>query len=379
MFNAAGQVDHLTFAGVRGGGKGGGGGSSQPQMPQPRTLVDPVTGMAYTDDPQTMAGPWGYMMNPAGSGKTAAQQLNEAISTRQASDKATSDAAAAQATADAATKESTFQTNRQGAYDTAMQQVMRQFQLQGVDPTNYMSTDITPALQRQFQSVQDLDPNPTAAFPTNLGDTIIGNITSGKRTQATNALNQTFSPNYSQNLLPDTLTGQYSGDIVNEQFNPLMDQLTNASKRGTLTPAGYQAALDALNQKKTAAMSTVNTLGQGILATDRSGLDDYISGARTAASNVGLSDTFDPSTYAGTAAGKAQTDIAGFGGALRNAVGDTKFADIQDLINAGGAVQGSNNPTAANPQGTASATSPAYVAPDDLAAQKRGLGNVGAF
>ena len=230
-------------------------------------------------------------------------------------------------------------------------------------------------MQRQYQAIQDLDPNPTAAFSPDLGQSIINNILSGKRTQATNAYNQTFTPNYSTNLLPDTTTGAYAGNIVNEQFDPLMQGLTNAQKRGTLTGAGYQAALDALNQKKSAAMNTVNTLGQGILSTDRKSLDDYISGGRTDISNLNLTGNFDPSTYAGTAAQKAQGYLGDFGGALRNAVGQTKFADLSDLINAGGAVQGAQNPTANNPIAGAGAA----PIPADDPNKQRGLGSTGAF
>ena len=198
-------------------------------------------------------------------------------------------------------------------------------------------------------------------------------------TQANTSLNQIFTPQYVNNLLPDTTTNNFVPDILNEQFNPLSQQLTNAEKRGTLNPVGYQAALDALTQKKTAAQSTLQNLGQGILDTDRSGINDIISGARTSANSLGLADTFDPSVFAGQAGSRAQADLSNFGGALRSAVGDTKFADLTDLLNAGGAVQGATNPNAANPTGGIQGTSPFFVSPDDEAKKGRGLGNTGAF
>jgi hypothetical protein len=265
-----------------------------------------------------------------------------------------------------------------------MQQVMRQFQLQGVDPQQYMASDITPALQRQFQSVQDLDPNPTAAFPTNLGDTIVNNVLSGKRTQALNQINSIFTPTYAQDALPTSALDPYVGSTVAQQFDPLSSQLTNAQKRGTLSGAGYNAALDALKQKQAGATSTVQNLGQGILSADQSGLNDYISGARTDASNLTLGANFDPDAYARTAQSKTSGYLGNLGGALQNAVGDTQFANISDLINAGGAVQGAQNPSASNPVGgpvTAGggSLSPAYTPDDILATQKRGLGSTGAF
>jgi hypothetical protein len=243
-----------------------------------------------------------------------------------------------------------------------------------------MQSDIVPTLQRQFQSVQDLDPNPTAAFPTNLGDTIVNNVLSGKRTQSLNALNNIFTPNYAQNVLPDATTGNYVNDVVNQQFDPLMAQLTNAQKRGTLTDPGYQAALDKFNTAKTGATNTVQNLGAGILSSDRSALNDYISGARSDVNSLTLGQAFDPKSYSDVASGKVTSDLSNFGGALQNAVGDTKFANISDLINAGGAVQGSQNPNATNPTGpkVPSAGDDAPPPPDTTNLQ-RGLGNVGAF
>lgn len=364
MFTSGGQLDLHTFAGLRGGGKGGGGGGS---APPPQIFTDPVSGMSFQDDPYAARG----------YGKTGSQKLNEEIAQRKAQEQQTADASKSQSTSDAAAKEQAFQGSRQSAYDSAMQNAMRSFQLQGVDPSNYMASDIAPALQRQFNSIQDLDPNPAAAFPTNLGDTILNQITSGKRTQATNALNQTFTPTYAQNMLPDSITGGYVSDLVNEQFNPLQTQLQNAQRRGTLTDAGYTSAMDLFNQKKAAAQNTVQNLGQGILATDRSGLNDYISGARSDVNNLNLGTNFDPSSYAGVASGKVQDYQKNFGGALRNAVGGTQFTNINDLINAGGAAQGATNPNAANPLGGGGASG---LLPDDQQSQqKRGLGSTGAF
>jgi hypothetical protein len=376
MFTSGGQPELCIM--LRGGGKGGGGAAAAPPALSPTVLTDPVSGKSFIDNPQYDAN--GKVI----PGTSAQDQLNAEITQRQADEQSKSDAATAQAQADAAAKEQGFQTSRQSAYDTAMQQAIRAFQLQGVDPNQYMASDITPALQRQFQSIQDLDPNPTAAFPTNLGDTIVNQVTAGKRTQAGNALNSLFAPTYADTQLPDTMTSDYVNNIVNQQFDPLSQQLINAQKRGTLNDPGYQAAVNALNTKKAAATSQVNTLGQGILSTDRNALNDYISGAKTSANSLSLADQFDPNTYATGAQGKVASDVSGFGGALQTAVGDTQFANLNDLINAGGAVQGSQNPNAANPNGVPTAAgggnlSPSFVSQDELAKQTRGLGNTGAF
>jgi hypothetical protein len=377
MFTPGGQLDLVNRAVF--GGKGGGS-SYTPAAAIPDTvLTDPVSGKSFTHVNDTTS------PNYDANARSASDLLNDEITSRKAEETAASDKTAADKVTSDAKAESDFQSNRQNAYDTALQGVMRKFQLQGVDANQYMDSDIKPALQRQYNSIQDLDPNPTAAFDANLGDTIIGNVLSGKRTTSGNALNQIFKSTYAQDALPDSLTGQYKNTILDEQFNPLQAQLDNAQKRGTLGGAGYAAAEDRLKQKRTAADTNLNTLGANILTTDRTGINDYISGARDDVSKLSLADNFDPNAYSTAAQGKVDTYKSGFGGALRDAVGDTKFADITDLLNSGGAVQGSQNPNAANPTGTPTAAvgggplSPAFVSDDELSKRGRGLGNTGSF
>ena len=354
MFTDGGQIDRLHRA-VHGGGKGGGGGGYTP--PPPVVMTDPVTGKSYTGD-------------------TASADLNAEIDQRKQQEKADSDAAVAKKAADDAAALGKFNTAKGNAYNDALSSITRQFQQQGVDPSQYMASDITPRLTAAQNTIRDLDPNPAAAYAPDLGSSIINDITSGKRTTANNQLNNLFSPTYSQSAVPDSLTGQYQDTLLNEQFNPLSDQLLNAQKRGTLTDAGYQAALASLGQKRSTAASTIGNLGSGIISTDRSGIDNYISGARKDASGLSLSSSFDPNVYASGAKGLADTDISNFGGALRNAIGGTQFADLGSLINAGGAVQGATNPNAANPKaGVGGVTPPA----EDEANTKRGLGSTGAF
>ena len=372
MWTPSGQLDLHTFMGMRGGGGKGGGGGGQ-SAPQAKTYVDPVDGTVYT---QSMGEAWGI---PVGEGLSAEQQLNQHVQQRQAQEKAASDAAAAAKTQAGQQAETDFTGRRQSAYNDALAAVQRRFQLEGVDPNTYMASDIQPTLQRQFNSVQDLDPNPSAAFPTSIADDILGNITSGRRTSATNQLNSIFTPTYSQELLPDSTVDQYAGSILDEQFNPLASQLQNAFKRHTLNDTGYKAATDALGQKRSAGLSQIQNLGRGILSTDRSAIDDLISGARSTASGLTLGQQFDPNAYKSQAESRAQSELGSFGGELRNAVGGTKFADLTELLNAGGAVQGATNPNAANPSGGVAGQSPFFTDPNEEAKKQRGLGNTGAF
>ena len=375
MFTASGQPDlHVVMRG--GGGKGGGGGGSGGSLiPPPASYVDPVNGMVFTDSGSNYGGDGS--VTPLGL--SGAQQLNAEIQQRQAGEKATSDANTAAANATAAQTEQTFQDTKNSAYQNAVNAIGRQFQLQGVDPSQYWESDIKPALDTQMNTIQDLAPNPASAFSPTMGTDILNNLTSGARTAATSTLNSQFDPNYANSLIPDSTLDPAVSSIVSSQFDPLSSQLVNAQKRGTLTDTGYNAALAALNQKRAAATSQVNTLGQTILGTDRSGINDIITGAKNTAAGLNVGQSFDPSTYDTQAKTLAGTDLSNFSGALTNAVGGTQYATLSDLLNAGGAVQGASNPSAINPTGSLGATSPFAPDPTVLSNTQRGLGNQGAF
>lgn len=373
MWTPGGQLDLLSFAGVRGGGKGGGGGPGPDYSSHPLVLTDPVNGRTFTQETNPLLV---QFMSP--KPRSAQDQLNEEITQRQGQERTDSDAAKAKAAQDAIDAENKFTGNRDTAYNDALAAVQRSFNQAGVDPSKYMESDIIPELQRSKNAIKDLDPNPASGFASNLGQTILGNLTSGARSKATTSLNSIFTPTYANSLLPDSISSPFVDQILNEQFDPLSAQLTNAQKRGSLNDVGYQAALNALNQKKTAARSNITNIGQGIIGQDRTDIEGIASSARDRANTLSLTDTFDPSSFTTQAQGRAQTDLSNFGGALRSAIGDTPFATLPDLLNAGGAVQGATNPTATNPNALPGAGG--TVDPNDLLKnQQRGLGNQGAF
>ena len=358
MFTPGGQWDLLTFAGVYKGG-------SSFSPPPPLVLTDPVSGRSFVQQVDRFGTP---------IGRNVQDDLNDEITARQAKEKSDSDAAIAKKAQDDADALSKFNTTKSNAYNDALGSIMRQFQQAGVDPNQYLESDIKPLLNAKQNTIRDLDPNPSAAYGSDLGTTIINNLTGARRTGFETALDKTFTPSYSQTAVPDSLTGNFADTILNEQFDPLSAQLLNAQKRGTLNDAGYGAALAELGKKRSAGAATIGDLGSGIISKDRSALDDYISGARSAASGATLSTAFDPNSYFSGAQNLANTDISSFGGALRNAVGGTQFADLGSLINAGGAVQGAQNPNAANPK-----AGPGATAVEEDPNLKRGLGNAGAF
>lgn len=348
--------------------RGGKGGKGAPPTLQVDTEVDPETGTKFTSTPINVM---------RGEVKPASQQLAEFQAARRAQQEQQSQADQATAAQKAATAEANFGTRKNDAYNQAYQDAIRAFNSAGVNAADYVSSYIKPELDRRYASVQDLDPNPMATLdPEGLGATIVNQALSDRRGQTTNALNSVFTPNYANTALPDTIASPYETQILNEQFNPLVQSLQNAQKRGQLNDVGYQGAMDALNQKKSAAQSQIHSLGQNILSQDRSGLNDLISGARSDVNNMNLASNIDPSSYWNQASSKAADYTSGFGGALRTAVGNTQFGDLTDLLNAGGMRQGATNaPMAATTTGALTGD----TAPAEDPTKKRGLGNVGAF
>lgn len=354
------------------GGGGKGGSKSAPVQPQ---YVDPVNGMSFTDS------------NPFV--KDGADKLNAEIAQRTANEKTNSDALAQAAKDKAAQDETDFQSRAGAAKQSALGDIRSYFQTQGIDPTQF-DPQITQAVDSASQAVPDLDPAPRGKYAPTLASDLFNNLQSGRQATTLRNFNNEFSPSYSQTAIPDSLISSHVADIVNAQLDPLSSQLQNAQKRGTLNDQGYAAALKSLGDARTKATSTVTSLANGVLAKDRGDLDSYLGTGRSAAGTVPLGTNFDDSSYLTGAQTRSKQATDAFGGDLSNAVGSAKFADLTQLLNAGGNVQGASDPTAANPvggigpngapiPGGAGDLSPSAIAQAAMANEKRGLGTTGAY
>jgi len=346
---------------MSGGGAGGGGASVAP------VYTDPVNGMTFTDN----------------ANQSGADALNAEIASRQVAEKAASDAVDAKAAAQKIQDESDFQTRFSTAKTQARANTEQYFKQQGYDPTKY-DNEINNAITTAAGGVQDLAPNPSAAFSPSLGASILADINAGVQSRAGNTIKSLFAPTYANDRITNDWLAPAEDTVLTSQFDPLGAQLTNSFKRGTLNQTGYDAAHSKMELDRTAARSILSGLGTNILNSDRGGVNSYISGAKNDAANVNALtfDSFDPTVYAKGADSMVGNYHDNFAGDLTNAVGATSFSDLSSLLNAGGAVQGATDPTATNPNGGAAGeagVSDAYIAQQALAHQKRGLGSTGSF
>jgi hypothetical protein len=322
-----------------------------------------------------MEGMFGPGVNPDGTPRmSAADQYNAHLRERKAGEKQESVATTQKATEDKTAAHNTWVGQRDTGYNNALAGIQQTFRDAGLDPAQYMDTYINPALATAKGSIMDDSPNPASAFTKTLGSDILNSVTTANRTKGETAFNNIFTPDYTNTLLPDTGLDTFVNPILDEQFNPLQQQLKNALGRGTLSQTGYDAALGTLDSKRTGAYGTVRDLGRSILNEDRGYINDIVGGGRTTLAGLKPNQAFDPLTYDTQARSRAAQEQGSFGGELRSKVGGSKFVDLSELLNAGGAAQGALAAPATTP------AVPGTVNPLDEEQKKaRGLGNTGAF
>lgn len=332
--------------------------------------TDPVNGMSFSDS---------NALNEEIKARKVDEQNASNVSNQKALDAA--QVAKQQALDQDQQDEAAFGSRLNTARNTTRDSIKEHFRQQGYDPELF-NPQIENTINTQAQGVADKAATPIASFDQNSGANLVSQLVSGKRAQATQAINKAFSPTYANDMISDSWLQDASAPILSTQFDPLSSQLENASKRGTLNDTGYQAALKALSDKQTSAKSTLNSLGSNILSTDRTGVNDYITGAKNDAAALDLSnaDSFSPDTYLKGAGQLSDKYHQSFAGDLSNAVGSTSFADLGSLMNAGGAVQGATDPNVTSGKaGAGGDVSDAYIAQQALAQQKRGLGSGSSF
>lgn len=330
-------------------------GGSKGPAPQ-ASYIDPISGKAY----------W------------TSEAMNAAIAEREAMQKAESERLKQEQEAKKAQDKIDFTNKLSVAEQNARNEALQYFRDYGVDPTRY-SADIEREIAKIKSNILDLDPNPAGAFANNVGADVFTAKTASGTQRALTDFEKLLGINYSQNELGDDLIGGVRDSILNEQFDPLMGSLDNARKRGTLTGTGYQAALDALQGKRAQATSTIDTTANNTLSSMRGSIDDLVTGYKNNIGSLKLPqlETFDPTSLYSAAENKTEQLRGGFGNKVRESIGNTKFVDLTELLNAGGAAQGAHDPTVSgNPIGGGGGFS-------ELAQQimnnRRSLGSKGAF
>jgi hypothetical protein len=211
-----------------------------------------------------------------------------------------------------------------------------------------------------------------------MGTDLINELQAAGQTKNLGVFNSMFDPNYSNRVFTEDIIDPSISTALSTQFDPITKQLENARVRGQLNETGYEGAQKEYGNRYSAAKGSVQSIARDILNADRGELDTYLGSGRAAAGSTPLGTNFDVSQYQTGADNIVNRNRESFGNELSSALGDTKYVDLQDLMNAGGAAQGPYDPMAGG--GVPGGVDPAVIAAEANRKNKgRGLGTQGVY
>lgn len=232
--------------------------------------------------------------------------------------------------------------------------------------------DIDTELDRVYKGVPYGATNPDSYFDPNTTDSVLSRIEGDRRTGYVTQANQMLPEDYGTRAFADTADDDIIGRILDEQYGQARTLVDRSRDRGTLTSSGYDSALKALSQQRSAGSSKLQGVGGNVLTGYRGQLSDIVGEGRTAASGYRLGQSYDPNAYTSRLDAK-KTDLTGrLESDIRSNLGGEQLFDPQGVLNTGFSAQGAQN------------TGRAGIL--DVLAQrekergsKRGVGNEGSF
>jgi hypothetical protein len=271
-----------------------------------------------------------------------AQRAEQDAITKRANDAQA--AAEAKAAKDAADAEAKLVANR-GTQATRLQDAKNQIISQLYANTKLTGDQFLGDVESYYTTAKDKIPDGA----TNVGEyldvnSIVNNISNNKltgiRNAATTSANSLFAPGFENSYLADTADDPIINKILDESFATYTGQLDNAKKRGTLNDIGYGASRKALDDDRTKAAASLQSLGSSILASGRESIGAIGNEARSRAGSINFGETFDPMSYQTRASGAANDFLSTLEGRIRNSTDPSTFSDLQRLLNNGGSAQG---------------------------------------
>lgn len=171
------------------------------------------------------------------------------------------------------------------------------------------------------------------------------------RADQRNTLNSAYGEGFEQQAFGDTADDALLQDILNQQRGDAQLIIDRSRARGSLNDSGYTRANKAIEDQNAAGMSSVQSLGGGVLADYRKQLGDTRSGALDRINTANFTSPYNVNnvvTQLGDLRNKFQSNM---GNDLQRAVGGTSFFDPSVAISKGGQTQGTINPSRVNPEG----------------------------
>ena len=251
---------------------------------------------------------------------------------------------AAKAAADAA-----WQSSRTAAYNAALTSGTSRLQGMGIqagDPYGVYNqfTNRINAANAGLQTGADY----SSAFAPTILDEILGSARTGQRNQYRSAFNTALSPYYAEDTFGSTADDAILASILNTQYGDALSDLDTARARGQASQSVYDRAVRDLGTARTTADATLQGIGGGVLSGIRGDIDTRRQAALDRAAESDFGSTYDPSQEANRIRSYAGERQAGLEGAVRSAVGDQQFFDINSILgNARARAGGTGTTTAA--------------------------------
>lgn len=225
-----------------------------------------------------------------------------------------------------------------------------------VDPTAPagIPAEWQPTIDREFNFIkstlpQDLyDPKAKEAdifnklrtyFTDQFGDTALSNEQNRRRSQYTGALQGKGFEGQIDQSFGDTADDDLINSILQPQYQSAQDIIGNQQKRGTLTPSGYQYALNRLNDQRTAGLNKLQGIGAGEREKLGGGVRDYLAEIYGKAGEYTLGQQFDPNSF-DTEFGNRLTSASGSLEGNIRAAAPTNLFDTASVQQDAGNVQG---------------------------------------
>lgn len=236
--------------------------------------------------------------------------------------------------------EKLFNRNLSGAFGTSLEAAKNYFNQQGISPDSYIG-DITTAANSIRGSVPFLDQNPGSYF-TGLGENTFKNLETGFRNKNLNTIDSILPQNFSTQRITNDVDDATIEAILGEQRGTAEDYLSNLLARGVVTNSGYQGGLKNLDRQAGSARASLDEIGRSLLEGGRGDIDQIITGAQQAASNLRLGQQFDPYSYKSQAQEELENFFSTLGNSFRSKA-PTDLFDTSGLAGVAGASQGAQN------------------------------------
>lgn len=245
----------------------------------------------------------------------------------------------------------------------------------------YTNNELVAALQDAINKKYDKNDYTKYYFrddnPINEFNAIVNDFTNTQKKNLQDVLTNAstmYDPTYGGGF-GDRFADQYVNNFINDKYNLALEQLDRAKSRGTLNDVGYNRALSNLDTQKSAANSTLGSIGRGLISDYNQGMQTGIENYQNLLNNYDLSKDFSRFN-ADTIGQKLNTDynnyLSGFEGDFNAAMSGQEPFDVSSILGNAKVSQGVTNPQS-------NSLIDAISEQNSKKKQKVGLGNEGIF